>query len=205
MLSPALSAQDYSLLIKRIVSYGGEDYYQKHILGDVFHLAGERSMDDWWSVGVECMYSNYHLVLPAKYDFLGSVDQFYDHSLAYGLYGRVYIGNDSRLKVFIEAGLQSNHTWINQPVVVKHYYGRYTEILQEQDWLLSETLAHGASLGSAVIRYEPYVRLTFSGEPAVMRGEKFMLASAGTLEQGGNDNWLIVPLSFRFMFPRSPE
>lgn len=134
-----------------------------------------------FSVGLEAIYANYHPDLDdTRYDILNRKG-FHDRSYALGIIGRWYTKPHS-FRFFAEVGLHANYVHIKEPVVIEHYYGTYIHIIENRQSAISGTLAIGFSIGSKLVRWEPYIQYGVISDIYQSKGGVALIGSVGRIE-----------------------
>lgn len=178
---------------------GGQYDYHPFQLIDV--LVEKPLQNEWLSIGGEFCYGNYNPYRTSISILRGKEKEYYDRSYAMGGFVRVY----SRPRVFrLFAQLTSfvNYIQINQPIEIAHDFGVYVESFKHEQWVFSQTLAIGFSLGSKWLRWEPYIQAGVATNITKQWRENFALGSTGMLRTIGGEKWngniIIVPLAVKF-------
>lgn len=180
--------------------YSGENDLYDQSLWDVFNIYIEKPLkSDYFTIGLDLSYGNYHQVLSDKYDYLGDSKQFYDRSVAIGLSGRAYT-KPFVIRGFAEATVYGNFIRVHQPVVIKHSFGSYDRIIHNDQLAASGSLALGISLGGDRFRYEPYFQFGWISELGEKRAGTVMVSSIGVVKNSDRESFFFTPFAVKVLF-----
>lgn len=156
--------------------------------------------NEWLSVGGEFCYGNYHPYRSSVSVLYGKEKDYYDRSYALGVFARVYT-RPRVFRLFAQLTPFVNYIQIHQPIEIKHDFGVYLGTVDHEQWVFSQTLAVGFSLGGKRLRWEPYFQGGIASPISESWRGSFVLASTGALNISGTSQWestfIVVPLAIK--------
>ncbi len=156
--------------------------------------------NEWISVGGEFCFGNYHPYRSSVSVLHGKEKDYYDRSYAVGAFVRVYT-RPRVFRLFAQLTSFANYIRIHQPIEIKHDFGVYLSTVDHEQWVFSQTLAVGFSLGAKRLRWEPYFQGGIVSPISKQWRNNFVLGSIGTLDFSSGKQWestiIVVPLAIK--------
>lgn len=175
-------------------------YYDYHPFQLIDILVEKPLKNNWLSIGGEFCFGNYHPYRSSVSILHGKEKDYYDRSYAVGAFARVYT-RPRVFRLFAQLTTFANYIQIHQPIEIKHDFGVYVGSVDHKQWVFSQTLAVGFSLGGKRLRWEPYVQGGLASPITKQWRKSFALGSTGTLDISGSDQWnstiMLVPLAIK--------